>query len=267
METIPSIGGARGVFEIFVPGVFLLVNIAGAIYLLPSSDDSTRKQIAAVAASPALALLVAIPFGFLAGVVLRLLRTDVPDRTSALFLRFYDSNARGDPRKENQYAHERFPYTGWLETVVDSGKGFPPTVRDFFSSVWKDQNSKSFLNFCKVIVSAEDPAAGAEIYSAESFSRYISGMFYALAAAFGILVLLAISRLVAGVGLGVVVPVAAVTYLAGLVAILANFRFIRIKEVETIFAAAFKNRHLFSSAEDAANVEPKRDNRGNPAGR
>lgn len=250
MDTIPSVGGARGIFEIFVPGVFLLVNVAGAIYLLPSSDDTSRKQLAAIAASPALALLVAVPFGFLAGVVLRLLRTEVPDRTSALFLRFYDSNARGGARKGNQYAHERFPYTGWLEIVVERGNGFPPTVRDFFSSVWKDRNSRAFINFCKVVVSAEDPAAGADIYSAESLSRYISGMFYALATASAILVLLGISRMVAGVGLGVAVPVAVVAYVAGLVAILANFRFIRIKEVETIFAAAFKNRHLFSASED-----------------
>lgn len=32
---IPTIGGAQGIFEIFVPGMFLLLNLAVVVYLFP----------------------------------------------------------------------------------------------------------------------------------------------------------------------------------------------------------------------------------------
>ena len=35
MNTVPAIGCARGLFEIFVPGVFLLLNLGVALCLLP----------------------------------------------------------------------------------------------------------------------------------------------------------------------------------------------------------------------------------------
>jgi hypothetical protein len=35
MNTVPAIGRARGLFEIFVPGVFLLLNLGVALCLLP----------------------------------------------------------------------------------------------------------------------------------------------------------------------------------------------------------------------------------------
>lgn len=58
------------------------------------------------------------------------------------------------------------------------------------------------------------------------------------------------SRIADGAQLGTILPVLFVAYCIGLVAILANFRFIRIKEVETIFAAAYKDRHLFGAARE-----------------
>lgn len=37
MKEVPSVGGARGIFEMFVPGVFLLINIAIVVYVGPFS--------------------------------------------------------------------------------------------------------------------------------------------------------------------------------------------------------------------------------------
>lgn len=163
--------------------MFLLLNIVAGLYLLPFTDDATRKQIASVATSPALALFVALPFGYLAGVVLRLFRADLPDRAAARFLRLYDHNARRQEREDsykdigNSYAYANFPYNRWLEAVVR--RRFPQDVNAFFTTEWKGKSSKQFLNFCKIVLSVADSLAAAEIYAAESLSRYISGMFYA----------------------------------------------------------------------------------------
>ena len=40
MERIPAVGGARGIFDIFVPGAFLLFNLSMALYLWPVGTDS-----------------------------------------------------------------------------------------------------------------------------------------------------------------------------------------------------------------------------------
>ena len=44
---IPTIGGARGIFEFFVPGVFLLLNLGFATYIFPFTDAETKNGIAA----------------------------------------------------------------------------------------------------------------------------------------------------------------------------------------------------------------------------
>jgi hypothetical protein len=248
MDKVPAIGGARGLFEIFVPGVFLLMNLVGTVYFLPFTDDVTKRQITAFRDAPILELLVAVPFGYLAGVVLRLFRTEASDRASAAFLRLYDRNAHGGKRENNLYAYESFPYSGWLSYLAEHR--LPPAAHDFYVSLWLGRPYRQFLNFCKIVVSSSDLAAAAEIYSAESLSRYISGMFYALVIAVLLLLTLVVARLSAGVDVGVALLIFIATYVAGIVAILANFRFIRIKEVETIFAASFKNRNLFNVSLD-----------------
>src|SRR6476620_2930016 len=161
MDKVPAIGGARGLFEIFVPGVFLLLNLVGTVYLMPFTDDATKRQISAFRDAPMLDLLVAVAFGYLAGVVLRLFRTDAADRASAAFLRLYDRNAHGGERDNNRYAYESFPYSRWLAYLTE--RRFPRSAHDFFKSAWLGCPSRQFLNFCKVVVSSSDPAAAAEI--------------------------------------------------------------------------------------------------------
>ncbi|GAI26286.1 unnamed protein product, partial [marine sediment metagenome] len=51
---IPTIGGARGIFEIFVPGVFLLLNLAVAVFLLPFIDEDTKNFFLDYASNPVL---------------------------------------------------------------------------------------------------------------------------------------------------------------------------------------------------------------------
>jgi hypothetical protein len=244
MDKIPGIGGARGIFEIFIPGIFLLVNTVAVVYFLPITDEATNAHLQALLTDPAKVLLVIIPFGYLAGVTLRLLHAEYADGASAWFLRHFNKSAQGGECDTTRYAYEAFPYTRWLGTVCTCY--LPRAALDFYEAVWVGQSSQQFINFCKILVSTADPAAGAEIYAAESLARYISGMFYALGVAWGLLVGLVLWLILgtpATVPLGISVLI--VVYSVGLGIILNAFRLIRLKEVETVFAASFKNRHLF----------------------
>lgn len=254
MNNIPTIGGARGIFEIFVPGIFLLINLVVVVYLFPYIDNATWKDIVAWISNPILSLVIVITFGYLIGVILRMLRTESADNWSARFLRLYDSNARKEKNKLNLYAYEKFPYVGWLGVVCE--RHFPTSAMNFYSRVWAERNSRSFFNFCKIIIISEDQRAANEIYSTEALSRYISGMYYALLiasfliASVGTLQFFASGRIM--MGLLIMLSL----YLFAILGILKNFRFIRIKEVEIMFAASFKNRHLFKNgAEDEPVLE------------
>lgn len=248
MNNIPTIGGARGIFEIFVPGIFLLINLVVVVYLFPYIDNTTWKDIVTWISNPILSLVIVITFGYLIGVILRMLRTESADNWSARFLRLYDSNARKGKNRLNLYAYEKFPYVGWLGVVCE--RHLPTTAIDFYNRVWAERNSRSFFNFCKIIIISEDQRAANEIYSTEALSRYISGMYYALLIASFLIASVGTLRFLASGRMTVGLLIMLSLYLFAILGILKNFRFIRIKEVEIMFAASFKNRHLFKNAVD-----------------
>ena len=126
MDRVPAIGGARGIFDIFVPGAFLLLNIATAMYLWPFGSDPVRDQIAGLYTNTSAFLLASITLGYLFGVALRLLRCELPDRLSAAFMRLADRRTYGGVTDENRWAYERFPYTQCMKTVCE--KLMPPGV-------------------------------------------------------------------------------------------------------------------------------------------
>jgi hypothetical protein len=244
---IPTIGGTRGIFEIFVPGVFLLLNIGAVLYVSPFVDEETKNLILTALSNPVSGLIVAICFGYLIGVLLRLLRVDIPDNLSAAWLRrFSKLSGRG----KGQYAlavTETFPYIGWIEEV--NQEYLTPNAIQFYKRVWakrkKSGQNKQFINFCKIIIASNDERAANEIYAAEALTRYIAGMFYALTFAF-ILILtdVILEATFAGrfaSGLAAIL----LAYFLAIIVIIQNFRRIRIKEVEVIFAASFRNKALF----------------------
>jgi hypothetical protein len=250
---IPTIGGTRGIFEIFVPGVFLLLNIGAMVYSLPILDDHTRNLISSLATNTVLDLVVFVCFGYLIGIILRLLKTDIVDKLSARWLRTFDKNARAKTwtRKKPAYrlfATEGFPYVRWIGEVA--ADYLPPEACHFYDKVWKGRTresnqNKQFFNFCKLVVSSNDPNAANEIYASEALTRYIAGMFYALFLA-SILIVIAILMRFAFLGewtLGLFILL--VAYLLAIIIIIQRFRKIRIKEVEAVFAASYKNRDLF----------------------
>jgi hypothetical protein len=247
---IPTIGGARGIFEFFVPGIFLLLNMGWAAYLFPNINDETKSVIKAIALEPALAVLVGVSFGYLLGVVLRLFQTDLPDRLSAAWLRIFNRGVRENNRNFKLWAIEHFPYFGWIEQVCKLY--LPVEALDFYQRTWglrkQGEQNKQFFTFIKTLINSEDERAADEMYAAESLSRYLAGMFYALCfACFSLLVTIIASYLMlAQVQVGLIIIL--VIYFFIIVEILAHYRFIRIKEVEIVFAASFRNKEYLEEA-------------------
>ncbi len=249
---IPTIGGTRGIFEIFVPGVFLLLNISAFVFSLPFLDDQTKDMLASLASNSILDLVVSVCFGYLTGILLRLLKTDILDKLSAWWLRTFDKNAREKTSKNRKPVYrlsvtEGFPYIGWIGQVA-SGY-LPPEALHFYEKVWakrkrESNQNKQFFNFCKIVVSSNDENAANEIYAAEALTRYIAGMFYALLLASVLIISAIIMRLFVGewaIGLFVLLMV----YLFAMIIIVQRFRKMRIREVEVVFAISYKNRALF----------------------
>ena len=243
---IPGIGGTRGIFEIFVPGVFLLLNIGAMLFSLPFLDDHTKELITSLASNSVLDVVVSICFGYLIGILLRLLRTDTLDKFSAWWLRAFDKKARAktsDGRKAYRLsATEGFPYIGWIGEVA---AGYlPPEALHFYEKIWakrqrESNQNKQFFNFSKLVVSCSDENA------AESFTRYIAGMFYALLFASILIVLTIILRYIFLGELLIGFVALLVAYLLAILIIVQRFRKMRIREVEVVFAASYKNRELF----------------------
>ena len=254
---IPAIGGARGIFEIFVPGVFLLLNLSAAIYLFPYTDDDTKRLIVSGASNTILVLVIGICFGYLIGVLLRLFRTDLPDKWSALWLRRFDRHALEGKGRFKLYATEDFPYISWIGETCK--QYLPSEVQTFYDKVWAGRkqagHNKQFFNFCKLMISSTDERSANEIYAAESLSRYISGMFYALVFAFILILATVVIRyfVLGQTMVGLIILLLA--YLFAIEEILRHYRFIRVKEAEAVFTASFKNRAIFEEGPHQAGNE------------
>jgi hypothetical protein len=246
VDRVPAVGGARGIFEIFVPGAFLLLNLSTATFLWPFTSDPVRGQLAILYTHASVFLLASITLGYLLGVVLRLLRSEMPDRLSAWFLRLTNSRTYGGETDNNRWAYERFPFTRCMRTVCV--ELMPPGVLQFYEIVWAPRDSKHFFNLCKLIVASEDERAAQEVYSSEALCRHISGMFYALTASLAAVLSVDIAIWVSQGSPSFVLTIVVLVYLLAVVAILSNFRFMRLKEVETVFAASYRNREKIEDA-------------------
>lgn len=267
---IPTIGGARGIFEYFVPGIFLLLNLGVATYLFPFTDPETRNGLLAAASDPGVTLVVGVSFGYLIGVLLRLFQTDLPDRLSAFWMRRVRRlEARQADGKYKLWAVEHFPYFGWIEQICRLY--LPAEALDFYEKTWgrrtQGQQNKQFFTFIKTMINSVDPRAAEEMYAAESLSRYIAGMFYALSfACFALLItILAVLTVTGQLLTGLVILFG--LYLLAITGILAHYRFIRIKEVEIVFAASFKNRALFEEPSPKTKTERRAPRRSNSEGK
>jgi hypothetical protein len=206
----------------------------------------------ALAMNSVLDLVIGICFGYLIGVLLRLIKTDSLDKFSAWWMRTFDKKvleiSSDGKRSYRLSATEGFPYIGWIGQVA---AGYlPPEALHFYNKVWtkrqrKSNQNKQFFNFCKLVVSCKDENAASEIYAAEALTRYIASMYYALLFSSLLIVATIILRygLFGQLLLGLFALLAA--YLLAILIIVQRFRKMRIREVEVVFAASYKNRELF----------------------
>lgn len=244
---VPEIGGAKGVFEIFVPGVFLLLNLAFIAYLFPFTDPETKQLIVSCTSNSVLSLVIILCFGYLIGVILRLFRSERADKLSAKWNQIFARGARREDGTLKLFAYEEFPFIGLIGEVCELY--LPPEAVDFYHRTWakrrREAQNRQFFNFCKTLINSVDEKAAREIYSAEALSRYISGIFYALVIAACLLVVTVILHFVIFSKVMIFLLLVLFAYFLAILAILRHFRFIRIKEVEIVFAATFKNKSMF----------------------
>ena len=240
---IPTIGGARGIFEIFIPGTFLLLNLASVVYLLPFIDEDTKDLFIVITSNPGLSLIIIICFGYLIGVILRLFSTKSTDKLSVKFNKIFVPHAK-ENGKLKLWADEEFPYVSWIGEICKSY--LPHEAYDFYNKTWGDHEKvgRQTMNFYKTVINSTNEKAALEIYSAESLTRYISGIFYSIVISFCLLFITFILKWFISGKIIIILPLILLLYLLGIVIILYHYRFIRIKEVETIFAAAFVQRSI-----------------------
>lgn len=134
IRTIPTIGGTSGLFEVFVPGIFVLLNIIGAIYYFPLQTESAKNNIIQLLENPALSIIIIICFGYLLGVILRIFRAQMPDQWSASYHRLINKKYRGNIRRENLLMCQNFPYIGWLGVICQDS--LPKEIQEFYYNYW-----------------------------------------------------------------------------------------------------------------------------------
>jgi hypothetical protein len=246
MQDVPSVGSARGVFDIFVPGAFLLLHLLALLTLCYPSQTVVNTAREAGKTGAVLAITVFVCFGYLIGVLLRLIKTEAADKLSGQLCAALPVAKRHDEPAEQLKARreqwrrqlrEPFPYFSYLEDV--SAHKLPSDVKVFYDAHWKPRRdaagNRQFFNHCKVIVNAVDKRSGAEAAAAEALTRYVSGMFYALSCCLVILV-------AAAAMMSSAVPLLlAGTYVVALLIILRTLRLLRFKEAEAILTATYHN--------------------------
>jgi len=270
---IPSIGGARGIFEIFIPGAFLLLNLLGFAYLSPFKNGEFGPLLDACKMSNSFALLgalVIVTLGYLLGMAVRLRRYDLLERLSKrveMYFELRDQRRKNpSPQTSSEYPEaegeqppsgqesfaphlrhyeDDFPYFRDIKEVSAQMNGYA-NLQEFYDRTWgtvkgNSRVKKRFFNFCKVLINAVDEHSSKEIFGQESAVRYIAGMFSALwvSEICGIVVL--ILRLIIGPREILSLALLLVMYALVIYIIVRNFRSIRRKEVRTVFAAHFIN--------------------------
>ncbi len=280
IPTVPSVGGTKGIFELFVPGLFLLLNLLGVAYYAPRVGTHAVAAVQSSNQNPVATAAVVICFSYLLGVLLRLPQVERADELSARFLRRFhraarlnkeatvDGSTMADQTTDDEndgyalWASDYFPYIRFLGTLCKNR--LTPEALRFYEVAWKPyvqrgrvKHSKQFVNMCRMLIACIDPVVAAELYANESMCRYISGMFYSLVVVTPLIAAVWTYRLLTHQPF----PLAALLllYVPAILLILWNLRFMRIKESEALFAACLGHRDRLEpvlTREDVAHELP-----------
>lgn len=243
---IPALKGTRGVFDIFVPGLFLQLNILIFIAFLPVMRTHIQGALVMMKDNQWILLATMSVLSYLLGVILRMFRAETADRLSAWYIQKTDKPAKKFTNTNYDetvaYAFENFPYLRWLEYVYTNR--FTKDPKSFFEKIWKGRIKKNFFNFAKTVISIHDERAAIEMIAAEELSRYTASMLYSLMVAVLFLLVDLIINLFYRTSMPVWLLLIMTAYLIMIREILRSYRYMRIKEVETVFAATYKNQDL-----------------------
>jgi hypothetical protein len=188
-------------------------------------------------------------FGYLLGVVLRLFRTDKLDSWSGIFNSWFKPRWKEGP----PYIKDPFFYNRWM---IAKCERYDDSLKQFYDTYWKcrdrekEENPEvantSFFNLCKSIIIKINPISASEIYAAEAICRFIAGSFYALVFSLMLSLVNAIFVYINfSFGTTLLPLFIVLVYSLLIIIILLQFRFMRFKEVDTVFFACFTNREEF----------------------
>lgn len=239
----------RGFFEILMPGIFLVLNLALTAYLVASAVVPQLlpaiKSAITHCANPAVLISLLVVFGYPVGVVLRLLKNANIDGHSARYIGMLHPGERDLP-----YLKDKFFYGNWMRDKCRSR--LPAEAARFYEEYWADKDTgdsrknTTFFNFCKTLVAKHDPQSASEIFAAEALCRFVAGSYYALLVSVFLMVMNALCVYAQfSIRAAVLVLVLAACYLYLVHVILSQYRLLRCKEVDTAFNACFANREHF----------------------
>jgi hypothetical protein len=261
---VPTIGARKGIFEIFMPGVFLFVNVAANIYLFVKIVSPQRLEkiydifrlyfkdgFGPAIIGSTILLVVIIVYAYLCGILLRLFPIRHVDKLSRWWLLLWESN-------ENKWGPIGiFPYKDTLEKVTS--EKLITGLFDFFNKSWKySVNGLEYFNYCKnaVIMNLKNNNETAiEIYALEAMTRYMADMLYALFISMTLMIgntaLIILSLLQEQrpfentlFWMIIIFPI----YLILILSLLYRFRSMRLNEVWAVFEASYflNKEYLFA---------------------
>lgn len=243
---LPNVGKPGNILSILIPGTFLLFNIIVGLYLFLEIDLNILKNLEGSLSIIVFLLLVC--FGYLLGAILRLLKCDVPDNWSKWYLNIERKYLR-NKKPYKTYKIEHFPYIEWIGRQCNRKYEYPE-AKEFYESTWGKQSKrgKSFLNLCKVMLIKMDENLANECYAAEALNRYLSSMFYGILISFIIILFALIKQYSSSANkLSLLLLAIEFIYFISAFLIIRNYHYIRLKEVETVFAATFACRETFQT--------------------
>jgi len=252
---VSSIAEIRGFFDMFLPGLFVLLHGLFVAYVI--SSDTNRHLLRDILRSPTSLFLIAVPTAYLIGVALRMTRTSSADRMSArVFLKFDTGkdfhNLVDKPtqvqietgkRDRKMVLEERFPYPNLMRYRVKTNL---PSEASIFYDIWapaSGQTTSVFtFEFWKTLLAHVDPEAGRQAYYSEIFVRVAAHTYYALCYCLLILSVALISDLLGRQELWRLISFFILADIGLLVTVVYNLRFLRVSEVEHVFASCFNHR-------------------------
>jgi hypothetical protein len=247
---IPTIGGARGIFEVLLPGAFLQVNVIVLIALAPFFDKASMVAVEKMCSNAIFLAVFFVAVGYFAGMIINIMRTGTVDYISSIFVKYFLGFVvryvpRGKVKYEEVvcYSGLRFPYTKWIGHIVENY--LPGESCSFFRSTWEGRDSKEYFNYIKAILLLDGGSQMVEILTAENISRYLANIFYSLVLSLFMSVVVFLYKVLLLEEYSFILTAVIMFYAFSIYEILKNFRIVRIKEAMVVFTASYKNKHLF----------------------